>query len=359
MAMDDALRDFLRQQVETAVLGGYLGDEEVLAFVQRRVEDEPGASGAMEEFLAYARRLLEEQRAEESGWTGPTTNDAIDRAFEELNRQGIIALQNAGYTQSEGWSEVEAAAAESYEPVRGATFFHGQDVERGVLDMGLMLAFGAFERDPKLHDEASLAIAREVRETLARHGVQTEWNGSVGTRIQIPPFPWRKRRKRADAADGRDTGSRNERVLRRVVQEKGLTREAAITALEAFVCDAARKHFGEDRQLEARYNPEDGQVEVYQAIVVVEQLGDAVAAVNQRTPSQLGELGGDVEPGDELVFQIFYREEEAYLARAQDEKYGGILNLRTFGRGMKPWTARELRDGILAHLPRRSASPSP
>lgn len=351
MAMDERLREYLREQVETAVRGGYLDDPEVLAFVEERVEDELRASDATEEFLAYARRLLEEQRVEEAGWSEPTTNDAIDRAFEELNRQGIIALQNAGYTMSDGWEDVEDAAAERYEPVRGATFFHGQDVERGVLGMGLMLAFGSFERDPKLHDEASLAIAREVRETLARHGVETEWNGSVKTRIQIPPFPWRKRRKRSEAAEGADTGSRCERVLRGVVQEKGVTREAAIAALEAFIRDAVRKHFGEERQLEAQYNPEEGRVNVYQAITVVERLGDAVEAVNQRTLAQLRARGLEVEAGDELVFQIFYREDEAYLAKAQDAEFGGILELKTFGRGLKSWTVRDLRDGILRHLP--------
>ncbi|PTL81258.1 NusA N-terminal domain-containing protein [Vitiosangium sp. GDMCC 1.1324] len=351
MATSERQREYLREQVEIAVRGGYLDEEEVLAFVKERVEDELRTSDATEEFLAYARRLLEEHRAEEAGWSGPTTNDAIDRAFEELNRQGIIALQNAGYTLSDGWDDVAAAKAERYEPVRGSTFFHGQDVERGVLGMGLMLVFGSFERDPKLDEEASLAIAREVRETLARHGVETEWNGSVKTRISIPPFPWRKRGKRAQAADDTDTGSRFERVLRRVCQEKGLTREAGIAALEAFVCEVAWKHYGEGRCLEAQYNPEQEQVELYQAIMVVEQPGDAVAAVNQRTPAQLGELEGDVEPGDELVFQIFYRKEEAYLAQAQDEKYGGILDLKTFGRSLPSWTVRELRDGILGHLP--------
>ncbi|WNG39732.1 hypothetical protein F0U61_43210 [Archangium violaceum] len=65
----------------------------------------------------------------------------------------------------------------------------------------------------------------------------------------------------------------------------------------------------------------------------------------------MGELRDNVNPGDERVFQIFYREEDDSLAKAQDEKYGDIINLRTFGRSMKPWTARALRDGILSHLP--------
>ncbi len=41
----------------------------------------------------------------------------------------------------------------------------------------------------------------------------------------------------------------------------------------------------------------------------------------------------EVEPGDELVFQIFYRDEDAAEAKAQDEQYGDILKLKTFRRG--------------------------
>ncbi len=140
-------------------------------------------------------------------------------------------------------------------------------------------------------------------------------------------------------------------MLRRVVEEKGVTREAAIETLEAFVCDEVRKHFGEERHLDARYNPEEDRVEVFQAIMVVEQLDDAAAAVNQRTPAQLSELSDDpIEPGDELVFQIFYRKDEGHFAQAQDEQFGEILGLKTYGRGMKPWPVWVLREGVLEHL---------
>ncbi len=181
--------------------------------------------------------------------------------------------------------------------------------------------------------------------------METEWDGSVKTRIHIPPFEWRKRRPNAPV--GPDRSSRHERVLRRVVEEKGVPREAAIEALEAFVCDEVGKHFGEERHLGARYNPEEDRVEVFQAIMVVEQLDDdAAEAVNQRTPAQLSELSDDpIEPGDELVFQIFYRKDEGHLAQAQDEQFGGILGLKTYGRGMKPWPVWVLREGVLAHLP--------
>jgi N utilization substance protein A len=56
----------------------------------------------------------------------------------------------------------------------------------------------------------------------------------------------------------------------------------------------------------------------------------------------------DVEPGDELVFQLFYRPEDDAESHAQDAQYGGILELKTFGRALR-WSARDLRNGILAH----------
>jgi hypothetical protein len=346
MSTQDELRADLREQVEVAVLGGYMSDEEMLTSLEEFATHELKDSAEVEQLLAYARRRLEEHRVEEAGWTEPSVNDAIDRAFEELNRQGILALQDAGYTLSEGWSEAKAVAERSSELLRGATFFHGQDVERGVLGEGLMLAFGAFEDDPKRHDEASLAIAREVRETLARHGIETEWNGSVKTRIQIPPFEWRKRRQ----SKLEDPDSLQQRVLRDIIQEENLSEEAVIAALEAFICEAALTHYGEDRRLDGKYDPECGCVALYEALTAVERLDDDPAeARSQRTVAELARRGFEVEPGDELVFQIFYRPEDAREAHAQDEQYGALLDLKTAGRPLR-WTARDLRDGILEML---------
>ncbi len=73
--------------------------------------------------------------------------------------------------------------------------------------------------------------------------------------------------------------------------------------------------------------------------------------MNQRTLAQLGQLGDGAQPGEELLFQLFYREEDSILAREQDALYGGILGLKTFGHGMKPWPVWALREGVLRHLP--------
>lgn len=193
----DEEKKHLFAQVAVAVRGGVKSEEEILESLEQRVEDmlRGSSDGALlEELEAHTRKLLEEQRVRESRWREPTLNDAIDAAFEELNAKGIVTLQSAGYTMSDGWADVNELASYQDPPPRGAVFYHGQDLERGVQGEGLMLAFGAYENDDKKHVPASIAIAREVCETLARHCVKTEWNGDVDQRIQIPPFEWRKRR---------------------------------------------------------------------------------------------------------------------------------------------------------------------
>jgi hypothetical protein len=193
MAVDEETRDHLLRAVSLAARSGFGTETEVIEDIEQRVEDELGDSDPelVRELQAEARRLLAAQHAEELTWTGPSTNDAIERAFEELNENGVVALENAGYTQSDGWSDANEAADDRDPPPRGAVFYHGQDVERGVAGEGLYLTFGAYADG----DEASLAIAREVCDTLASHGVKTSWDGSAKTRILIPPFVWRRRRR--------------------------------------------------------------------------------------------------------------------------------------------------------------------
>jgi hypothetical protein len=195
--VDPALRAHLSEQLRVDVRSGFHDEDEILERTRDRIQDEvDDADGALErELNTEARRLIAEQRALEATWTSPTTNDAIDRAFAELDAGGIVALQNAGYTMSDGWSDVNEIAsdrADAGNTPRGATFYHGQDLERGVDGQGLMLAFGSYAGGEE-HEQASLAVAREICDVLARHGVTTTWKGNVDARIAIAPFEWRKR----------------------------------------------------------------------------------------------------------------------------------------------------------------------
>lgn len=183
-------------RVDCAVRGGCWDEEEIFDDIEQSVEMENGVDKALVgQLKKYAQEALQEQNLREATWNDPTVNDAIDRAFEELNAAGIVALQNAGYTQSDGWADVNEVATDQSGQPRGAVFYHGQDLERGVAGKGLWLAFGAYEDDDTKHDAAGAAIGREICHVLARHGVPVEWDGSVNQRLFIPPFAWQKRRR--------------------------------------------------------------------------------------------------------------------------------------------------------------------
>ena len=64
-----------------------------------------------------------------------------------------------------------------------------------------------------------------------------------------------------------------------------------------------------------------------------------------RTPSS---SGIEAEAGDELLFQIFYREEDAEEARVQDERYGDILKLKTYRRGFGRIAAQTAKQVIIS-----------
>lgn len=142
-----------------------------------------------------AAKLLRERDALERTWTDRGVNDDLDAAFEALNARGIVALQDPGWTQSTSWEvahEHREARERRGETVRGAVFYHSQDLERALEGGGLYLAFGAFV--DAYSAEADQAIAAELCAVLTEHGVPHTWDGTANQRVQLPPFPWRKRR---------------------------------------------------------------------------------------------------------------------------------------------------------------------
>jgi len=124
-----------------------------------------------------------------------------------------------------------------------------------------------------------------------------------------------------------------ESVIDQVGRDKGIERETLIETLEAAILTAARRTYGEQREIEAKFNEETGEIELYQIVTVNEAVENPY---REASVDEVKEAGFDAEPGDELLFQIFYREEDEDKAKLQDDRFGGILNLdsynSTFGR---------------------------
>jgi len=122
-------------------------------------------------------------------------------------------------------------------------------------------------------------------------------------------------------------------VINEISKEKGIGRAVLVEAIEAAILAAARKHFGGNRNLEARYGDEVGQVELFQYMRVVEEVADADQEINVE---QAHKVDPEALAGDELGFQIFYSPMDQDRAREEEENYGDILGISslrsTFGR---------------------------
>src|SRR6266849_6276298 len=64
------------------------------------------------------------------------------------------------------------------------------------------------------------------------------------------------------------------RVIEQVSKEKGIDKTILISALENAMVSAAKKTFGHQRNIEAQFNPEIGEVELFEAKTVVEAVQD-------------------------------------------------------------------------------------
>jgi N utilization substance protein A len=100
------------------------------------------------------------------------------------------------------------------------------------------------------------------------------------------------------------------RVIEQVSKEKGIDRQIIVRALEEAMLSAAKKTFGHEKNIEAKFNTELGEVELYEIKTVVELVEDAE---NQVTLDEARKkLDPEAEIGDEL------------LAKLPAEKFGRI-----------------------------------
>jgi len=87
------------------------------------------------------------------------------------------------------------------------------------------------------------------------------------------------------------------RIIDQISRDKGINRDLLIEAIEEAVMSAAKKKYGHRREIEARYNDDLGEIELFQFRTVVEEVED------EQTEISLAEakaLDPEVEMGDEL-----------------------------------------------------------
>lgn len=133
-----------------------------------------------------------------------------------------------------------------------------------------------------------------------------------------------------------------ETMIDHVSRDKGIDRKVLIEAVEAAIQNAARKAFGPMRELEARYNVETGQVDLFQYMKVVSKATDEI---RELSIEDVRNAGLEADEGEELGFQIFYLDSDRDKLKEQEKKFGKLLKtgdwMKGFGR-IAAQTARQV-----------------
>src|SRR6267142_1176180 len=120
------------------------------------------------------------------------------------------------------------------------------------------------------------------------------------------------------------------RVIEQVSKEKGIDKTIIISALEDAMLSAARRTFGLEHQIEAKFNPDIGEVELFEIKTVVDEITDSA---NHITVKQAKEtLDPDAEVGDELLSKL--SQEKFGRIAAQAAKQNIIQRVREAERGI-------------------------
>ena len=90
-------------------------------------------------------------------------------------------------------------------------------------------------------------------------------------------------------------------IIDQVVKDKGIDRGVLVEALEAAVLSAANKKYRNTRDLEAHFNDEIGEVEVFEFVTVVEEVENSYQEIDL---GEAQEIDPDVEVGDSLGMKM-------------------------------------------------------
>jgi N utilization substance protein A len=122
-------------------------------------------------------------------------------------------------------------------------------------------------------------------------------------------------------------------AIEMVAKDKGIDKARLVKTVEEAILKAAQSVFGPTRELEARFNEDSGQVDLFQYMTVVDDVSDEEREIALEDAQKAG-LSAEI--GEELGFQIFWHPSDAKKAAEQDKEFGDLLNVKqarsAFGR---------------------------
>lgn len=138
------------------------------------------------------------------------------------------------------------------------------------------------------------------------------------------------------------------REIEQIAKDKGIGRETIVEALEEAMRQAARKRYGQEKEIEARFNAETGEIELFEFREVVE-------AITDDTMQILVESARDFDPEAEVGDEIGVKLDTSGFGRilAQTAKQVIIQRVRDAERDIVYEEYKDRRGEILNGIVRR------
>jgi N utilization substance protein A len=136
-------------------------------------------------------------------------------------------------------------------------------------------------------------------------------------------------------------------IIDQVSREKGIDPKILVETMEQAILTAAKRTFGPNRELEARYNDAIGQVDLFQYMTVVGDVSDPEREISEQDAKR---YGLEAALSEELGFQIFYLKEDSDKARQQDKEFGDLLRITQARHGFGRIAAQTAKQVIIQRV---------
>ncbi|MCD8445501.1 DUF6891 domain-containing protein [Tenacibaculum finnmarkense] len=185
--------EFIFESIYTQVRIGFSSISEIKENIIEEIEDNKFEKEISEKWVFETiekehQKLISESR----NWKTPTDTEKLIEAFDELCKNNIIALHNAGYETSDGEYEVvqvENKLNQNQTASDGYCFYHEQDLSRAI-SLENPCLYLAFQKVENSDDGIALAVGRKIVTILLSKGFEIEWNEDVSRKILIKNFQW-------------------------------------------------------------------------------------------------------------------------------------------------------------------------
>jgi hypothetical protein len=180
-----------RELIGWRVADGFLPRDELITLAVAAADNRETLRA---ELVSVVDEELAAHRAREQTWRHATDADRLTRAFQALEKQGVIARERFTDCRTCGVAEMKLLREELLEQGKradGFVFYTEQDAD-GVSESGeLMLEYGSFRDDPA----ATARIGQRVHEVLSSERFEPAEESDEGeTYLVLSGLEWQRRR---------------------------------------------------------------------------------------------------------------------------------------------------------------------